>query len=71
MSKRMLSDDIIFDEEHDILTAYGTHITGALLRALSVETPEDVWFRVVKTSDGVSSVEMSVLERPRTAANAH
>jgi hypothetical protein len=71
MSKSLLSDNILIDDERDILTAYGNPMTGELLRALSTETPEDLWFRVVKTADGVSRVEVSVLERPRTAANAH
>jgi hypothetical protein len=69
--KSLLSENILIDDERDILTAYGNSMTGELLRALSAETPDDLWFRIVKTTDGVCRLEVSVLERPRTAANAH
>ena len=71
MSKTALSDNIEIDDEHDILTAYGNPMTGALLRALSAPTPDDVWFRIVKTSDGVCRVDTAVLENPRTVRQAH
>ena len=44
-------------EDEDILVAYGTRISGELLRTLGEPTPAGIWFRVTKSENGVSIVE--------------
>jgi hypothetical protein len=66
-----LSANISIDDERDIITAYGVPMAGDLIRAFSEATPEDVWFRIVKTADGVCRIERSILELPRTVGMSH
>lgn len=50
-----LSENLSIDA--DIATVYGVKISGELLRTLGEPTPAGIWFRIVKTEDGVSTVE--------------
>ena len=57
-----LSQNVQLDDERDIATVYGVKISGELFRTLGEPTPPGRWFRVVKTEDGVSTVEQKVEE---------
>lgn len=52
-----LSQNIVIQDDPDILIAYGTRLSGELLRTLGEPTPPGIWFRVVKSEDGVSTIE--------------
>ena len=53
-----LSQNIIIQDDPDILIAFGTKLSGELLRTLGEPTPPGIWFRVVKIDEnGVATVE--------------
>lgn len=52
-----LSQNIVIQDDPDILIAYGTKLSGELLRTLGEPTPPGIWFRIVKIENGVAHVE--------------
>ena len=53
-----ISKNVVIEDDLDVLIAYGTKISGELLRTLGEPTPPGIWFRVVKRDeDGVAIVE--------------
>ncbi len=52
-----LSENVAIGDDPDILIAYGTKISGELLRTLAEPTPPGIWFRIVKREDGVATIE--------------
>lgn len=55
-----LSENIRIDDANDLVLAYDGKISGALIRALVEPTAPSLpgeWFRVVRTIDGVTTIE--------------
>ena len=55
-----ISQSIQFDDEKDILIAYGTKISGELMRTLGEPTPPGRWFRIIKCENGISTIETKI-----------
>jgi len=66
-----LSESIAVDDERDLVIAFGVTMTGDLLRAFLEPTPQNIWFRVERSDEGVIYLERAILEIPRIASSAH
>lgn len=61
-----LSKNIVIEDDKDILIAYGTKLSGELLRTLGTPTPPGRWFRIVKVENGVSTIEERIIDEVKT-----
>lgn len=55
--RRKLSESIQIDDEADVLTAFGTKLSGELIRTLGEPTPPGIWFRIIKVENGLATIE--------------